>query len=315
MVDKVLMYVHGAGKQKSAAALKGELDKILFGATPPRTTVAYYANVRWPTSGGSTSLGTSATGRARRARAVSEATTPDRGPAEAADVIVRAALSASGVRPAGATGVGAAAGLSPADRVAARDLAATLFRSADRVARRSAMAAPGPAAGPTLPDPIFRMIVGFFASDVIDYLFGGFHERMREPVRKALRAAPAPTVIVAHSLGTIIIYDVLSEPEFRNRALPMLVTVGSPLGIGNVRARLRDGAGEPNPVPKGLKAWRNFADRFDPVALDATLADAFEPPVSFPVDEAVNNRAFNNHDLTGYLSIGVVGSVIRQAMG
>lgn len=308
MVDKALMYVHGAGKQKSAAALRAELDKILFGATPPRTSVAYYANVRWPTSGGSTSLGTSATGRARRARAVSEATKPDRGPTEAAELIVRATLSASGVRPAGA------AGLSPADRLAARDLAATLFRSADRVARRSASAAPGPAAGPTLPDPIFRAIVGFFASDVIDYLFGGFNERMREPVRQALRAAPAPTVIVAHSLGTIITYDVLSEPEFRNRALPMLATVGSPLGIGNVRARLRDGKGEPNPVPKGVKSWLNFADRFDPVALDATLADAFEPPVNFPVDEAVNNRAFNNHDLTGYLAIGVVGTVIRQAM-
>lgn len=308
MVDKALLYVHGAGKQKSAAALRAELDKILFGATPFRTSVAYYAHVRWPTTGGSTSLGTSATARARRARAVRAASEPDRGPTEAAELIVRATLAASGVRPVGA------AGLSPADRLAARDLAASLFRNADRVARRSAMAAPGPAAGPTLPDPIFRAIVGFFASDVIDYLFGGFHERMREPVRKALRAAPAPTVIVAHSLGTIITYDVLSEPEFRNRALPMLVTVGSPLGIGNVRAWLRDGAGEPNPVPKGVKSWLNFADRFDPVALDATLADAFEPPVNFPVDEAVNNRAFNNHDLTGYLAIGVVGTVIRQAM-
>lgn len=302
------MYVHGAGRQKSATALRAELDQIVFGATPPRTSVAYYAHVRWPGSGSSPSLRALAPGRTRRARAVREASEPDRGPTEAAELIVRATLSASGARPAGV------AGLSPADRLAARDLVATLFRNADRVARRSAGAAPGPAAGPTLPDPIFRMIVGFFASDVIDYLFGGFNERMREPVRTALRAAPAPTVIVAHSLGSIITYDVLSEPEFRNRALPVLVTVGSPLGIGNVRARLRDGAGEPNPVPKGVKSWLNFADRFDPVALDATLADAFEPPVDFPVDEAVNNRAFNNHDLTGYLAIGVVGTVIRQAM-
>jgi len=90
--------------------------------------------------------------------------------------------------------------------------------------------------------------------------------------------------------------------------------VGSPLGIDNVQGRLRDRAGRPNPVPPGLGQWANFADRFDPVALDATLRNAFDPPRNFAVDEAVNNRAKNNHDLTGYLSIGVVASAIQQAL-
>ena len=310
MAANTLVYVHGAGKQPKAPAMKAELDGILFGATPPATRLAYYADVRWPPAGIGPAAGGGASGRVRRERAVRRAAKPDLSPEAAADEVVRATLA----RP--RTGrIGAAAGqIAPEDRRAATELAESLFRRADRVARRSSTGR-RLGAGPSFPDPIFRAIVGFFASDVIDYLYAGCADRMRAPVRATLLESPAPRVVIAHSLGTIIAYDVLSEAAFRNRPLPLLVTLGSPLGIGNVQARLRDRAGRPNPVPTCLKAWANFADRFDPVALDATLRDAFEPPQDFAIDEAVNNGAKNNHDLTGYLSIGVVGTMIRQAMG
>jgi len=138
---------------------------------------------------------------------------------------------------------------------------------------------------------------------------------MRAPVRQALLKNPTPNVIVAHSLGTIILYDVLSEAALAGLKVNLLVTVGSPLGIGNVQNRLRDRAGRPNPVPKTLTAWSNFADRFDPVALEATLRDEFEPPKNFAKDEEVNNPARNNHDLTGYLSIPLVRTAILAAVG
>ena len=167
----------------------------------------------------------------------------------------------------------------------------------------------------TFPDPIFRFIVGKLASDVIDYLYGPWTEAMRAPVRQALLRSPRPKVIVAHSLGTVITYDVLSEPVFAGFRVDLLVTVGSPLGIGNIQQRLRDGAGRPNPVPKPVRAWSNFADRFDPVALEATLRDEFDPPKDFAKDTSVNNAARNNHDLPGYLSVGVVRQTIADAAG
>ncbi len=312
MAANEVVYVHGAGKQPKAVAMKAELDGILFGPTPPPTRIAYYAHVRWPPAGSGPAAGGGASGRTRRERAVRRAAKPDLSPEAAADEVVRATLT----RPAsGRVGAAAAGRVAPEDRRAATELAESLFRSADRVARRSSTGGRRLGAGPSFPDPIFRVIVGFFASDVIDYLYADFADRMRAPVRATLLESPAPKVVIAHSLGTIITYDVLSEAAFKDRALPLLVTVGSPLGIGNVQARLRDRAGRPNPVPNGVKAWANFADRFDPVALDATLRDAFEPPQDFAVDDAVNNGAPNNHDLTGYLSIGVVGTMIRQAMG
>lgn len=323
MAAKPLVYVHGAGVQKRPRDLKDELDQVIFGRPMTATRVAHYSDVRWPPAGpvGGRPSG-AATDRAARERAVRAAAKPQVTPKDAASEIVAATLAAGQARgrgpsASGRTGAGTAresAGPSGTDTAAARRLVEQLYRSADRVGERSAAPTP-PVGGITFPDLIFRRVVGAFASDVVDYLYGDFAERMRAPVRQALLIGPAPKVIVAHSLGTIITYDVLSEPAFSGFSVELLVTLGSPLGIGNVQARLRNRAGRPNPVPSAVRAWVNFADQFDPVALDRTLRNEFSPPKDFATDESVNNPARNNHDLTGYLSIGVVRSAIVNAVG
>jgi hypothetical protein len=309
MADHALVYVHGAGKQPKASTLKAQLDRTLFAGTSSATRMGYYAHVRWSGAGSSPGAIGGSAGRERRVRAIARASRPTVPPDEAAEAIVRATLATPG----GTHRVGAApAGrISARDRRQARDLAEALIRNADRVARREA-ARRGPGIG--LPEILVRQLVGVFASDVIDYLYAGYAERMRAPVREALLAAPAPTLVVAHSLGTIVTYDVLSEPAFRTRPKARLVTLGSPLGIDNVQDRLRDRAGRPHPVPKLLDAWANFNDRFDPVALDASLDDAFTPR-DFVTDRAVDNKGSLNHDLVGYLEVTSVRTHIRDAMG
>ncbi len=313
MAAQPLLYVHGAGPQQPAAAFKHEADLILFGRDMPTTRVAHYSGVRWPPAGAGPTAAPNRAGRARRVAAIRGSMEPQVSPNAAATAIIAATLTAPAPR-------GTAAGAAPpppsrADVAAARRLVEQLYRRADRVASRSSVARPGAALGPTFPDPIFRFIVGKFASDVIDYLYGSWTEAMRAPVRQALLRSPRPKVIVAHSLGTVILYDVLSEPVFAGFKVDLLVTVGSPLSIGNIQQRLRGGAGRPNPVPRPIRAWSNFADRFDPVALEATLRDEFDPPRDFAVDESVNNAARNNHDLPGYLSVGIVRSTIANAAG
>jgi hypothetical protein len=310
MAAKPLLYVHGAGPQAPAAAFKHEADTILFGQDVSTTRVAHYAGVRWPPTGSGPTAAPNRAGRGRRVAAIRGSLEPAVSPDAAAAAIVAATLTAP--RPRG-TAAAASPPPSPADVRAARRLVEKLYRRADVVASRSAGTRRGTTLGPTFPDPIFRFIVGKFASDVIDYLYGPWTEAMRAPVRQALLDTPRPKVVVAHSLGTIIFYDVLSEPVFAGFTIDQLITVGCPLGIGNVQQKLRDGAGRPNPVPKPVRAWSNFADRFDPVALEATLRDEFDPPKDFAVDEAVNNAARNNHDLPGYLSVGIVRQTIVSA--
>lgn len=78
-------------------------------------------------------------------------------------------------------------------------------------------------------------------------------------------------VVVGHALGSVVAYDVLRRDP-RRLALPLLVTVGSPLGIRAIRDELR-----PLRFPRGVKAWRNAFDERDPVAL-WPLDGADSPP-------------------------------------
>ena len=318
-----LVWVHGSGPQAPPPVFKHEADTVVFGRDMASTRLAYYADVRWPapTSGGPAAAPVR-TDRARRVRAIRSTMDPASSPEDAAAAIVDATLIAPQPRSTSppSRGRGAVAATEPAPSRAdvrqATRLVEQLYREADRVAARSSSVTPrGAAFGVSFPDPIFRFVVGKFASDAVDYLYGPYTEAMRAPVRAAFIEPPTPRVIVAHSLGSVIAYDVLSEPALAGLQVALLVTLGSPLGIGNIQSKLRDSAGRPNPVPTQLSAWDNFADRFDPVALDATLRDEFRPPKDFARDEAVNNRARNNHDMPGYLEIGVVRDAIVAAAG
>ncbi len=100
-----------------------------------------------------------------------------------------------------------------------------------------------------------------------------------------LAASGRKIMLVAHSMGTIISYDVLtligqSDPDF---AVDQFVTIGSPLGMPHVKGKIveefthrgknkRERIRTPTVVKK---RWVNFADRKDPVAIDAHLADDY----------------------------------------
>jgi hypothetical protein len=320
MAAKPLVYVHGAGVQKRSGQLKEECDKFLFGRVMSNTRVAHYSEVRWPLAGPQGARarpGARTVERRSRERTVRSATKRQKTARAAAAEIVAARLAPGTKDDLAAAARAARAGRQrpatvTADAAAAQELTEQLFKRADRVAARSA--APQRMAGVGFPDPMFRFVVGAFASDVVDYLYGGFAEAMRAPVRAALLTDPRPGIVVAHSLGTIITYDVLSEAAFADFDIPLLITLGCPLGIENVQERLRNGKGRPNPTPRAAKAWTNFGDRFDPVALERTLRDEFSP-TSFVRDESVNNPARNNHDLSGYLSIPLVRTAILSAVG
>ncbi len=313
-----LVYIHGAGPQAPVTNFKREADRLIFGKDMPSTRVGYYANVRWPAvSGGGTVAAPARASRARRVKAIRSAMEPEITADAAADAIVAATLITPTPRRRGAAAAAAAAPqVSAADLAKAKSLVEQLYQEADRIANRSPRPrSRGTALNITFPDPIFRFVVGKFASDVIDYLYGPFKAPMREPVKKALLATPAPRIVVAHSLGTIITYDVLTTtPELANLKLDLLFTLGCPLGIGNVQQLVRDRAGRPNPIPAQLTAWSNYSDPFDPVALEHTLTDEFAPK-NFARDEEVNNQARNNHDLTGYLEIPLIARGIAAAAG
>ncbi len=130
-------------------------------------------------------------------------------------------------------------------------------------------------------------------------------------------------LLLAHSMGSIIAYDVLrdlgqSNPGFK---VKHFVTLGSPLGLPYVQHRIKTERNGDIRTPTVVTGqWTNIADHRDKVALDAHLKDDFGPNASNVqvVDDLVYNSyrdatkaaKENPHKIFGYLRAPEVSRLI-----
>lgn len=135
-------------------------------------------------------------------------------------------------------------------------------------------------------------------------------------LRSAIRSAVADSisddtrVVIAHSLGSVVAYEVLcAAPE---RAVYSLVTLGSPLGLPNlVFDRLQP---EPRPPgdavrghwPGSVGTWTNIADQGDVVAAVEDLRPLFGDAIR---QIRVHNSS-HAHDMRPYLTERMTGAAI-----
>lgn len=121
-------------------------------------------------------------------------------------------------------------------------------------------------------------------------------------------AALDRTVVVSHSLGTIVSYVLLRQMPDAPK-MPLFVTLGSPLGIRIVRDRISP----PYITPPIASKWVNGSDREDFVALHPELTQAtFGKAVV--VNEAVKNGYEDAHSIEKYLAQPVIALAIGQAL-
>ena len=157
-----------------------------------------------------------------------------------------------------------------------------------------------------------------FYREVSGYLHGELilADGMRERFRAALRRNPGEVVVLAHSLGSVVAYDVLGEAEFADRAVTLL-TVGSPLGLGPTQDHLQAWRGSrPIELPPGVGRWRNFHAKGDPVAhgsFQEGLRDDYTPADRIHATE-VRNEAEWHHALPGYLQAPEVQDAVYVAL-
>jgi hypothetical protein len=118
-------------------------------------------------------------------------------------------------------------------------------------------------------------------------------------------------VIVGHSLGSIVAYEVAHRLD---QPLPLLVTMGSPLGVGTlVLARLRP----PASFPPRVQRWVNVADKNDLVAAEPNLTNLFSGSMPrsaiFEGGYTVHNGA-EPHGADFYLGKGHIGRPVGQVL-
>ena len=117
--------------------------------------------------------------------------------------------------------------------------------------------------------------------DVHDFFFVEERRKiMTDSLAERLSAGGGPFVVVAHSQGTMIAYEVLRQLKKADCDVQLLVTLGSPLGLQEVQDVFRSWTGIPAgkklPRPPCVTRWCNVAERLDPVAFNSDLTDEFE---------------------------------------
>ncbi|MGY1709843.1 trypsin-like peptidase domain-containing protein [Geodermatophilus sp. SYSU D00758] len=306
-MDVPVLYVHGIGNKIASAPLKRRWDRALFGSDlGTRSRMAYWADLRYPAP-----LQESTSSGDVEEVFAAPATTDGRpgwSPPEDAEAFLAATLAGL----AGATGVTEAGGAATTDpRLTAwgRRMAYT----ADALAADEPMLPASPTEAFPAPRPIrqavFRALVERTLQDVHAYFFGGQGRAIRARVQEALQDLDGPVVVIGHSLGSVVAYDVLRAWRGSRLDVPLLVTLGSPLGI----TEIQDVVVQPLEVPRVVDHWVNACDTRDLVALDETVRDEYRPAGRVR-DYIVRNDSENHHGAGEYLRAAVVQQVVHAAV-
>ncbi len=286
-----LIYIHGIGNKPAPAALKRQWDLALFGIDMgSRTRMAYWADIRYPQPlpavGAQHAVHLHETDRPRSDEEFidqSRRLAPYGKEAEAfAQKLAQRILTQS-----------------KKDQIKAESVEATILPAWIR-------------------DSVTKWIMEQFIQDCAAYFYNPAQRTaIQERFRALLVPEGGPYFVIAHSLGTVISYDVMRERAAGSGAqTPDYITLGSPLGIDEVQDHLQ----KPLRIPAPVIRWNNFADLLDPVAFDKTLSDEFAPTGTI-VDDTVINRdslrlsGFNPHSATGYLATRDVQMAVREIVG
>ncbi len=152
--------------------------------------------------------------------------------------------------------------------------------------------------------------IALFTNDVYQYLR---NTRIRDTIDTGVRQAMqpgVPTVMVGHSLGTVVSYSLLRrEGKAANWVVPLYVTLGSPLAVTAIKKSLA-----PNKHPECVGKWYNAMDERDVVALYPLSKKHFAiaPEIENKID--VNNQTDNRHGIAGYLNDKDVAKRIHDAL-
>lgn len=146
--------------------------------------------------------------------------------------------------------------------------------------------------------------------DVYQYLTNpGIRDEIETGIKQAMQPG-VPTVVVSHSLGTVVAYNLLRREGKSNRwMVPLFITLGSPLAVTMIKKRLA-----PNKHPECVDKWFNAMDERDVVALYPLDAKNFPISPSIQNKQDVQNQTENRHGISGYLNDPEVAKRIYEAL-
>ncbi len=158
-----------------------------------------------------------------------------------------------------------------------------------------------------------------------------FDDYFRNKVRRRfiellLKNKKKDILIVAHSMGSIITYDVLLALKHRVK-VKHFIALGSPMGLPLIRENImkdhhlpfEEGEEAFPPTPEGVENWHSFCDKDDNIGAHYNLAVYYVENVRGvkPIGKFVENnykewKTDNAHKSFGYLRCIEVAEVINE---
>ncbi|WP_316812941.1 hypothetical protein [Pedobacter heparinus] len=147
-----------------------------------------------------------------------------------------------------------------------------------------------------------------FTKDVFYYLtISNIRKQINDCVRAEINSSPC--VVVGHSLGSVVGYNVLRN--LQGLDVRKYITVGSPLGLKAIRSKLEVPIMMPLCIANG---WYNAYDERDVVALQPLNERHFNIDPSISNSNGVKNFTNNRHGIEGYLSDKDVAMEIYKSL-
>ena len=179
-----------------------------------------------------------------------------------------------------------------------------------------------------LPWFVKKPLMKIFLRDVHHYLFNSPNTprpdntyQVQDEIRQRFVSAVTdvdvrPHIVIAHSMGTVISYDVLKRVG-ACPSIDALITLGSPLGLSEIQDRLEPEYTREDGFPAKVTTWANVADGLDPVCgADPTLANDFRKADQEAVtDVKVTNDGLFRHPVSKYLRQPALQAAVRSALG
>jgi hypothetical protein len=108
-----------------------------------------------------------------------------------------------------------------------------------------------------------------------------------------------PTLLIGHSMGSVIAYDALwqlSHQSYDSYQLDTFLTLGSPLGQRYIQRRLlgndKKGVAE---FPTNIRRWVNITAYGDMTSIDANIANDFAEMMDLGLIDAIEDRQVYNY--------------------
>lgn len=120
-------------------------------------------------------------------------------------------------------------------------------------------------------------------------------------------AGPRPDAVIGHSLGSVVALEFLRlNPHIR---VPVLITLGSPLGLKTIRALLPEPDWAHGTIPPNVGRWVNIRDGRDPVSCAGDLSQTWTGIADMPPVHNGNDP----HSAVRYLSKAATGRALLEA--